>query len=89
MITSLQANPSFPSVVHQNCIFKSMPNPQPKAMSEQAGAVHISSPLPMTDEESVSTMADIESSLMTNTAEAMSLHGGLDLNRVMSLLDLD
>jgi len=43
----------------------------------------------MTDEESVSTMADIESSLMTNTAEAMSLHGGLDLNRVMSLLDLD
>ncbi len=89
MITSLQTNTSFSSVVHQNGIFKSMPNPQPtKALPEEDSIVHVSSPHLMTDEESLNAMADVESSLQNNTAEAMSIHGGLDLDRVKSLLDL-
>ena len=88
MITSLQTNTPISSVVHQNGMFKSMPNPQPRAQVEEDSVVHISSPHLMTDEESAAAMADVASSLKTNSSEAVSVHSGLDLSRVMSLLDM-
>ncbi|MBO5490177.1 hypothetical protein [uncultured Desulfovibrio sp.] len=51
--------------------------------------VRVRQPELMSEEEAQQAMADVQDSLSASPGEALSVHGGLDLARVMALLAED
>lgn len=58
-----------------------------KEMSLKADVVSVKQPELMSDEEASSAIMQIESSLQENSLKGLSIHDGLDTNRVLSLLE--
>lgn len=85
MIPGVQNIPQT-TAMHSFALPKAMPDPQPKSMYAE-DVVRVATPQLMSDEESAMAMANVESSLQQNSAEALSIHSKLDLSRVLSLLD--
>ncbi len=48
--------------------------------------VHLRSPELMTDEEAQAVMTDVQGTIAESPLDALTVHQGLDLSRVMALL---
>ncbi|MBQ7607032.1 MAG: hypothetical protein IJU76_03565 [Desulfovibrionaceae bacterium] len=86
MITQLQN-----TAISQNYLaYTDLSSPQApvtKANHQQNDVVTVSRPDLMTDEEAQEVMQDVTGTIGESPAEALTVHQGLDLSRVMALLE--
>ena len=61
--------------------------PDASSTPKTGDVVNLSTPILLTNEEAQEALVTIEESVSASPTEALSVHRGLDLNRVLALLD--
>lgn len=61
--------------------------PDASSIPKTGDIVNINAPSLLTDEEAQEALVTVEESVSASPTEALSVHQGLDLNRVLALLD--
>ncbi len=86
MITQLQSTQNisehFTTSEHISAHYNATKN-----IGLQNDVVHITRPELMTDEEAQEVMTDATEAIVDSPLEAMTVHEGLDISRVMALLE--
>lgn len=59
---------------------------RPQAPAQARDVVHVTTPELMTDEEAEEVMTNVQSTIADSPMDALTVHSGLDLSRVMALL---
>lgn len=85
MISSVQ-NVNPVSNIFQQQNFDSKPQEAIKQTQNISDISHIKRPELMTDEESQAVMSEVIGGISENPLDALTVHNGLDLSRVMALL---
>ena len=82
MAVGMLQSPVAGSAVHEKTNL-----PDASSVPKTGDVVNLSTPILLTNEEAQEALIAVEESVRASPTEALSVHQGLDLNRVLALLD--